>query len=115
MIKPLMVSLASVLSPMGAQALMSCDFTTECLDADTCADTDFQVELSGDSTTLSTVFGDLTVDFHDRGTGAMTYVAHTDSAAYFLTTYDTGGARFTMHSTDMPMALTYLGRCEGGE
>ena len=103
--KPVLTVLA-VLTALPAAA-GDCTFTTECFEAEACAQTQFSVTISDDAATLVTDFGDLAVVFAE----GPVLVAQDANATYLLTTLPEG-ARLSTQMTGSPMVVTYLGQCE---
>lgn len=94
------------LSSTAAAAQTTCNFATECFEAEACADTQFTVTISADAATLVTDFGDLAVVFAD----GPVMVAQDANATYLLTTLP-DGARLSTQMTGSPMVVTYMGAC----
>lgn len=98
----------------GAQA-MTCTFEAECFEQDGCMESGFGFEVTtSDAGALQfvTEFGDLEVVWSAEDIGTFSGVATGAGAQYFLT-HGPEGARLSVH-LDGPVAVTYIGQCEGG-
>lgn len=103
--------LANGAAAMEMERGFGCTFVTECIETEACAKTHYIVELSGDSSTLVTVHGDLHVYYHDRSEGANIYLARDASQTFVLTAYDMGDGRLSVQGANDPFVATYLGTC----
>lgn len=108
-------------APVKLDVELSCVFETECLEADTCNDTTFSFDLIGKAGGLTDVdmvvqaeivseIGD-TVVLGARSGTAMSLAGGTFDARHLLTIAAGGDARYTLHYSDGPMAISYLGAC----
>ena len=94
----------------------SCTFTRECLEEETCTDTDFQMEIRHDDTLgflMETIAEEIDgLVFDNRANEATsTLIGQTDTAYHMLTIRKDGEARYSVHM-EGPMAITYIGKCE---
>ncbi|MEL6585145.1 MAG: hypothetical protein AAFY65_15590 [Pseudomonadota bacterium] len=103
-------ALVLLASTFGARAQMVCTFTTECLEADACMDSTLTLEMvDGEPATLVTEFGDFAVRGVATG-GAL--IAEGAGMVLLLSRNAEGAARASFH-LEGPVAMTYLGQCEG--
>lgn len=113
MIKLLALSATFAIAAHTAAA-QSCNFTTECYEADACTDANFAITIDVDGEKVSTDFGDLTiVAAKTAHFGA--HIFATGDGAEYLISHLAGNARLTMHSGDGPQTVTYLGTCIGDQ
>ncbi|MDQ2088598.1 hypothetical protein [Marimonas arenosa] len=96
----------------GPATAFPCAFSTECYEADACTGTSFAIEVDIDGKGISTDYGDLTV-VAVKETGRLTTLFATGQGAEYLLSLTPQAARFTTHSNEGPLAITYLGTCEG--
>jgi len=99
----------------GSAQAMICTFEAECFEQDGCMESGFGFEvITTDAGTLQfvTEFGDLDVVWSSDDIGTFAGLATGAGANYFLTT-GSEGARLSVH-LDGPVAVTYIGQCEGG-
>lgn len=89
----------------------SCNFDQECYDSESCADSDFNVEVRGSDEKIATDFGTFPILALRDEPGVLTVFVTSEGAVYLLSASDTA-ARFTAHITDGPQSVTYLGNCE---
>ena len=105
------------LLPTAAAAdLFQCSFSLECLDAEPCAETSFEMEVleTDESFAFSSVNGDRTGPAGDMEGDQRVFVAPlVQGSTQMLTIFPDGGARFTDHTFfGEPFAITYHGTCE---
>ena len=96
---------------------LACSFTTECLESEACADTDYGFEVfwkseRHEAITVITPSETTGGRIERRDHGATTVVAEGDNAMHFLTVATDGAARYSTHIFDGPMVVSYLGRCD---
>ena len=89
----------------------SCDFNVECYESEACAESDFTVEIRQGEDKMVTDFGTFPILAKRESDTILTVFVHTDGAVYLLSN-GVRGARLTVHITDGPQTLTYLGICE---
>ena len=114
MLRQLGLAALTALMGGGAQAMI-CTFEAECSEQDGCMDSGFGFAVTtSDTGTLQfvTEFGDLDVVWSSDDIGTFSGLATGAGADYFLTT-GSEGARLSVH-LDGPVAVTYIGQCEGG-
>lgn len=112
MLRIFLTAIAGLIAgPLAANTL--CTFTTECLEGEPCAETNFTahhtpaegkiVTLTTDAETLEgrMIASDDNLHFYFEA----------PSAAHLLTEYPDGAARYTVHM-DGPFTITYHGVCE---
>ncbi len=97
--------------PLPALAF-ECNFTTECYEAEPCAETDFTLDVAIAEKTLTTDYGDLTIVAVKEVGGLKTLFA-TGQGAEYLLSVSPEAARLSSQSNDGPQVITYLGQCEG--
>lgn len=100
-----------------AQAVeVECLFTQECFEAEACDEASFSVRLGKGTvpgevvmrTPAETIAG--TVRGND--TSSLVWSARTPSSEQLLSWGADGTARYTLHLTDGPAVVSYLGQCE---
>ena len=109
-------ALVALVLPALAAAEHACRFDTECVDTEPCAPSGFEATLSGEAGTMAmrlaseagTVPGTLSV----TPGGATFFLGLAERAVHLLTLAGDGGARYSVHLPDVPMAVTYVGTCE---
>ncbi|SIO19448.1 hypothetical protein SAMN05444722_0777 [Rhodovulum sp. ES.010] len=100
---------------------LACAFDRECYDAEACAETAYEMTVSGRvggmgagvvlaRATLSAVSGDVEV-FGTLGGGTLFLQGGEGAARHYLAVTD-GAARYSLHMAEGPVAITYLGACE---
>ncbi|MGR3501321.1 hypothetical protein [Pseudaestuariivita sp.] len=100
---------ALVLASAGtALAEEVCTFTVECYETEGCAESAFEITISGD--TLVTEFGTIEVNSGGGETGA--FVGHGLGAMHMLTRTKGGAARYTTHIFSDVQMVSYAGTCE---
>jgi len=108
-------------APVQSEISMLCAYENECLDAEACNNTTFSFELKGHADGLNDVdmvvqaeliseIGD-TILLGARSGEAMSLSGGTFDARHLLTIANNGNARYTLHYSDGPMAISYLGAC----
>ena len=108
-------------APVQSEISMLCAYENECLDAEACNNTTFSFELKGRAGGLNDVdmvvqaeliseIGD-TILLGARSGEAMSLSGGTFDARHLLTIAKNGNARYTLHYSDGPMAISYLGAC----
>ena len=108
-------------APVQSEIAMLCAFENKCLDAEACNNTTFSLELKGRAGGLNDVdivvqaeliseIGD-TILLGARSGEAMSLSGGTFDARHLLTIANDGYARYTMHYSDGPIAISYLGAC----
>jgi hypothetical protein len=110
------LGLAACMAVMaGSAQAMICTFEAECFEQDGCMESGFGFEvMTSDEGALQfvTEFGDLDLVWSSDDIGTFSGVATGAGAQYFLTS-GPDGARLSVH-LDGPVAVTYIGQCEGG-
>lgn len=96
----------------GAAQAFSCQFTTECYEAETCGAAEFEIDVDVDGQTVSTTFGDLTI-VAVKESPALTTLFATGPGAEYLLSVTPDAARFTSQVNEGPQVISYLGLCEG--
>ncbi|MGH1577137.1 hypothetical protein [Planktotalea sp.] len=109
-------------APVSQSFTFECRFTTECYEAEPCADTEFTPSLearAGGLTEDDTVVeAKLVSDAGDavllgvRSGGTLSLSGGTFEARQLLTIAKDGAARYSLHYADGPMAISYLGVCK---
>ena len=94
-----------------ASYALTCNFETECVESENCAEGAFTLDIDFTLHEVSTDFGDLDVVAISRSPSLLTMPANGEGANYFLTKTD-GGARLSVHMEDGPMMINYLGTCQ---
>lgn len=113
-------ALALAALPLAAQAA-DCAFDAECVEDEPCAETAYAARIVGPGAGMTgpaTLVDDAgSVALEAAGPGV--WVGGDGRGAYagrfgamMLTTGEDGTARLTVHFTEGPMAITYLGTCE---
>lgn len=99
----------------GTASAMVCTFETECFEQDGCMESGFGFEIFTSEEGIvqfATEFGDLPVAWSVDEPGVYMGLAVGAGARYFLST-EGEAARLSVH-LEGPVAVTYIGRCEGG-
>lgn len=107
----LLASLLLALPSIAYSADYSCNFNTECYESEACAESDFSVEVRNGEDKFVTDFGTFPILAKRESDTILTVFVHTDGAVYLLSA-GPRTARLTVHITDGPQSLTYLGLCE---
>ncbi len=98
---------------------MECTFTTECFDGEACAETDLEMTVAHNDhglPTLETISETLHVTaIAGDGKTHSTLTATGEGAIHMLTRSTGGDARYTVHLTEGPIVISYLGTCKVGE
>lgn len=89
----------------------SCNFNTECYESESCAESSFTVEVRNGEDKFVTDFGTFPILAKREDPEILTVFVHTEGAVYLLSS-GARAARLTVHITDGPQSLTYLGQCE---
>ena len=89
-----------------------CQFTTECYEAEPCAETVFAIDADIEGKAISTDLGDLVI-VAVKETGRLTTMFATGQGAEYLLSVTPQAARLSTHSNEGPQVITYLGTCEG--
>lgn len=108
-------------APVQSEISMLCAFENECLDAEACKSTTFSFELKRRAGGLNDVdmvvqaeliseIGD-TILLGARSGETMSLSGGAFDARHLLTIANDGYVRYTMHYSDGPMAISYLGAC----
>ncbi|QGX98571.1 hypothetical protein EI983_09890 [Roseovarius faecimaris] len=101
----------ALISAAPAQAF-NCLFDTECYEAEGCAASNFDIDVSTEDKTLSAAFGDLTILAIKRSESLVTLFATGGGAEYMLSATPEA-ARLSVQMNQGPLVLSYLGICEG--
>ncbi|MCA8882780.1 MAG: hypothetical protein KDA50_03390 [Rhodobacteraceae bacterium] len=95
---------------------VECVFTTECYEAEPCDDTSFTVQLGkGDADGQAILHGPaetIVGDVWGHDATSLVWIARTQSSVQLISWGADGTARYTLHLTDRPAAVTYHGMCE---
>lgn len=86
----------------------NCTFTTECFEAETCAETDFSMLVDGGNIITPSETIQVTKGGSDE---VAVYVGITPSAFHLLTHSANGFARYSTHIYKGPLMVSYLGEC----
>lgn len=89
----------------------SCNFNTECYESEPCGESDFTVEIRSGEDKFVTDFGTFPILAKRETAQILTTFVHTDGAVYLMSA-GARTARLTVHITDGPQTITYLGQCE---
>ena len=108
-------SLALIAAEPAAALDTACHFTTECLEAEPCAEADFELEItSGDrdgavvlSQDMGTAEGEMTL----AENGAALIAARSPVNLQIVTVGADGESRYSLHFADGPLTVSYLGTC----
>ncbi len=107
--------LAALPAPAAALDLL-CQFETECFEAEACDEAAFELAVAAgeapDTARLGSIADDTLGALSTAESGAQTVVARTASSLQILTIGADGTARYTLHLTDGPAMVSYLGQCE---
>lgn len=109
-------------APEQREIKLQCTFASECFEAESCAATTFTGELVGRAGGINNVdmvvqaefiteIGD-TLLLGARSGKAISLIGGDFDARHLLTIAADGGARYTLHYADGPMAISYFGVCE---
>lgn len=95
----------------------TCQFGTECFEAESCADTDFGFVVTHDDTlgfVIQTDAENIDGLVFDNGfpDGTSTLIGATDTAYHMLTIAPDGAARYSVQMQG-PMVVSYMGQCKG--
>ncbi|MFW2544519.1 hypothetical protein ACN2XU_17930 [Primorskyibacter sp. 2E107] len=112
-------------APVQADVALNCAFATECYEAEGCQDSGFGFLLDGhggglDQGTLmmeaviASDAGDVFM-MGARDAGAYVLSGGGFDARHMLTVAPDGAARYTVHYSDGPVMVSYLGQCVGAE
>ncbi|EPX78904.1 hypothetical protein [Litoreibacter arenae] len=113
--KHLYIAIAAALVSAPALAT-TCTFTTECFEAEACADSAFTVAIEEKDGATRLVSDAETIPVSVGGSdAARVYVGVTDSAFHLMSSSASGVARYSTHLYDGPIMVNYLGSCEGAE
>ncbi|MFD1344257.1 hypothetical protein [Litorisediminicola beolgyonensis] len=111
-------------APVQRRIALLCRFGTECYEAETCQSTDFELTVEGraggsDETALmaGATLGSVAGDVEALGAFAEGVLSLTggDLDGRHLLTVTGDAARYSVHYSDGPMVISYLGACEGAE
>ncbi|PID36977.1 MAG: hypothetical protein CR993_02475 [Rhodobacterales bacterium] len=113
--KPLRLALAALLLASPAAAAdtpaVTCLFTTECVEQEPCADTDFSLHINLVEQEIDTGWGALQIGVTKFMNDATVLFADDGGANYMLTRNGAASA-LSVHTTDLSV-ITYFGTCEG--
>jgi hypothetical protein len=108
-------------APAQLSFTLQCTFEKECLEDEVCNDTTFapvlKARAGGLTETDMVVEAELVSEAGDatllgvRSNGAMSLSGGTFEARHLLTIAANGTARYTLHLSDGPMVISYLGSC----
>ena len=102
---------AAVLALCAGPALaLECTFTTECMEAEACGETEFSASFATDDEALVTDFGDLSIESIVEDEDQITVFATGEGANYMLTVVENDG-RMAVHMTEDSMMINYTGMC----
>lgn len=102
---------ALMLAGSAAQAF-PCDFTTECREAEACAESTFALDVDVEAQAMSTQAGEITI-VAIREQDALISIFGAGTGAEYMLSITPEAARFSAHMNDGPRAIQYLGTCEG--
>ncbi|WP_375173046.1 hypothetical protein [Pseudooceanicola sp.] len=111
MIRYLVAVVLSALPGLAQASDYSCNFKTECYESEACAESNFTVAVRGGEDKFVTDFGTFPILAKRDTESILTVFVRTDGAVYLLSA-GPRAARLTVHITDGPQSLTYLGLCE---
>ncbi|MEP2474646.1 MAG: hypothetical protein ABJH45_24275 [Paracoccaceae bacterium] len=107
--------------PVQQEFAMMCEFTSECYETESCGETQYSIDLEGETSGLETNAMVASVQLSsDIGTEDLVGVVQdettslsggTFSARHFLTIAPNGAARYTVHYAEGPLMISYLGEC----
>lgn len=106
-----LATLLLILPSLAAATDYSCGFNKECYEDEACAESDFTVEVRNGENKFVTDFGTFPILAKREDASILTVFVHTDGAVYLMSS-GARGARLSVHITDGPQSLTYLGQCE---
>ncbi|SHE29831.1 hypothetical protein SAMN05444273_10117 [Litoreibacter ascidiaceicola] len=115
--KPILIPLASCAALLGTPVLAdTCTFTTECFEAEACADSAFSVAIEQKDGATLLVSDAESFPVSVGGSDAVRiYVGVTESAFHLMSRATDGTARYSTHLYDGPLMVNYLGNCEGAD
>lgn len=110
------LALLVALVPLSVQSDMLCQFVTECFEGEACDETNFELKLvdaeEPDAVMLGSVSDNVSGEIETLGSGAQVISAQGPSSWQLLSIGPEGEARYTLHLTEGPAVLSYLGTCE---
>ncbi len=113
--------LAALAGPAGAALTLpaACTFSVECFEAEACDETALRLALTRNGTPDTVRIGSVAEHFTAQRSvterGATVLQALGPTSAQILSVGPDGTARYSLHLTDGPAALTYLGTCEASK
>lgn len=96
----------------GPALAISCGFDTECYEAQDCGESDFSAEVLLEEQIIATAFGDLIIVAVKQAETLITLFA-TGTGAEYLMSIGPEASRLSVHMNEGPVAMTYMGQCEG--
>ncbi len=106
--------MASALPAVALDA--ACHFITECFEDEPCDEADFVLRLRPGPEPMSVRLGGpvdrITGELSVAESGAMLVLARSPSSLQILTIGPDDTARYTLHLTDGPAMVSYIGTCE---
>ncbi|SIT14979.1 hypothetical protein SAMN05421759_12140 [Roseivivax lentus] len=95
----------------------TCRFTTECFEAEACAETEFtlDIEMAEAATQIVQLVTDaetMTGEGQMLDQGGFLFQGGNANGAHLLTAAPDGAARYSVHYFEGPMIVTYHGTCE---
>ena len=107
--------------PVQQEFAMMCEFKSECYETESCSETQYSIDLEGETSGLETDAMIASIQLSsDIGTEDLVGVVQdettslsggTFAARHFLTIAPNGAARYTVHYADGPLMISYLGEC----
>lgn len=108
-------------APHQEKIALSCQFRLECFEGEACAQTDYAFELNGLAgglgpdamavlVTLESVGGN--VELLGTGSGEVMVLSGGGIEARHMLTLQGAAIRYTLHYSEGPMVISYLGACE---
>lgn len=92
----------------GDALVETCTFTNECFEGETCAETNFTIEI----TDAALITDAETIPVTSGGSETVNvFVGYTSSAFHVLTREVDAEARYSTHIFDGPLMVNYLGTC----
>ena len=107
--------LTALLAVTSSAALAAdCTFTTECFDAEGCAETEFKAALVENADGGARLVTDAqNISLSQGGSADLrVYFGLTPSSIHLLSVSEAGPARYTTHIFDGPIMVNYVGVCE---